>query len=116
MKIYFARPKNLYGTEQDERDFATISSLGFEIVDPNNPELRQKYKDVGMDAYLSCVESCNALCFRATPFGKITAGVFKEIQKAIELGIPVFELPSILESRAMSVNDTRSYLGLIGNR
>jgi hypothetical protein len=116
MKIYYARPINLYNTPQDERDIKTLEGLGFETLNPNKAALQERYKTEGMDVFLQAVTECDAIAFRAFPDLTISAGVKKEIDKAIELGKPVIELPTITSSRVLSVDDTREYLKLIGNR
>lgn len=116
MKIYYARPINLYNTPQDERDIQLMQSLGFEVVNPNKEELQIRYKTEGMDVFLQAVQDCDALAFRAFPDLKISAGVMKEIDKAIELEKPVFELPTITSRRVLTVEDTRNYLKYLGAR
>lgn len=115
-KIYFARLINLYKTPQDQRDIATLEALGFEVVNPDKEELSLRYKTEGMDVFLQAVSDCQALAFRSTVNMGITAGVVKEIQKAQELGLPVFELPTLFSNRFLSVEDTRAYLAYSGIR
>jgi len=116
MKAYYARPINLYNSEQDKRDIKLIQDLGFELVNPNKEELQQRYKQEGMDVFLQAVAECGVILFRSFPDLKISAGVKKEIDKAIELGLPVVELPTVIESRILSVDDTRNYLKYLGYR
>lgn len=115
-KIYFARPINLYKTPQDQRDIQTLELLGFEIVNPDKEELSMRYQKEGMNVFLQAVADCQALAFRSTTNMGITAGVVAEIQKAQELGLPVFELPTLFSNRFLSVEDTRLYLQLSGHR
>lgn len=114
MKCYFARPINLYGTPQDERDIALIKSLGFEMLNPNKEEVDRDYKARGMIVYEELVRQCDALCFRACPDGSITAGVAKEIAAAE--GKPIFELPCGIHRRTLTVEATREYLRNCGER
>jgi hypothetical protein len=116
MKIYFARPINLYKTPQDERDLQLLTQLGFDIVNPDKAELAKRYQEEGMDVFLQAVKDCDMVAFRACPDLKITAGVYKEIMQAVELKKPVIELPTLISTRVMSVEDTRAYLTYIGNR
>jgi hypothetical protein len=116
LKIYYARPLNLYNTPQDKRDIELMQGLGFEVINPNKEELAQRYKTEGMDVFLQAVTECDALALRAMPDMTITAGVKKEIDKAAELGKAVIELPTITSKRVLSVEDTREYLRLIGAR
>lgn len=116
MKIYYARPINLYNTPQDQRDLRLMEALGFEVVNPNKEELQKRYQTEGMNVFLKAVSDCNALAFRAFPDMSISAGVVKEIAKADELNLPVFELPTITSNRILSVDDTRNWLKLLGAR
>lgn len=115
--IYFARSISLYGSEQDKRDIQTLKSLGFDVIDLAADEaLQREYKGRGMEAFLERVKWCSALAFRANPDGTIGAGVWDEIQAALEVGLDVIELPNLMSRRALSVGDTREYLRLVGQR
>lgn len=116
MKIYYARPISLYNTKQEDRDLLLLTQLSLQVVNPNKEELQQRYKSEGMDVFTAAVKDCDALAFRAFQDGKISAGVKKEIDAAIELGKPVIELPTITSRRVLSVDDTRQYLILLGHR
>jgi len=69
-----------------------------------------------MDVFTAAVKDCDALAFRSFQDGRISAGVKKEIDAAIELGKPVIELPTITSTRILSIDDTREYLKLLGHR
>lgn len=114
MKVYHARPISLYGTLQDLRDGLTLRKLGFTVVDPASDEYQERYKSEGMDVFIKLVSTCDALAFRAFPDGTIGAGIMKEIHAAQIHGMEIIELPSILSRRALSVEDTREYLRLMG--
>lgn len=116
MKIYYARPINLYNSELERRDMVHLFRLGFEVINPNKEELQKRYKKEGMDVFLEAVKECDALAFRSFPDLSIGAGVQKEIDKAIELNIPVIELPTFTSKRMLSVEDTRAYLQYLGFR
>lgn len=112
MKVYFARPISAYGNLQDQRDLQLLNDLGFEVVNPNKKALEKEYKSRGIDTYLDLVVECDLVVFRSFVDGNISAGVYKEIT----CGVPVLELPNITSRRALSVEDTREYLKLLGNR
>lgn len=116
MKIYYARPISLYNTKQEERDISMLESLGFEVVNPNKEELQKRYEKEGMDVFLTAINDCQALAFRAFVDCRISQGVWKELQRAIEQEKPVIELPSLLSIRELNVGDTREYLKLLGHR
>jgi hypothetical protein len=56
------------------------------------------------------------LAFRALPDGTIPSGVAQEIKWAGEAGIPVIELPSAVNRRTLTLDQTREYLKEIGQR
>jgi hypothetical protein len=111
MKVYFARPVSQYGNKQDERDLEMLKELGFKVVNPNKEALAKEYQNRGMDTYLDLVVECDLVVFRSFVDGKISAGVWKEIN----CGVPVLELPT-LPGRELSVETTREYLTLLGQR
>lgn len=112
MKVYFARPISAYGNLQDQRDLQLLEDLGFTVINPNKECLEGEYKARGMQTYLDLVVECDLVIFRSFPDGKISAGVYKEIT----CGVPALELPGLLSSRELSVEDTREYLKLLGIR
>lgn len=116
MKIYFARPISNYKTPQDERDLSDLKKLGFEVLNPDKETLSKRYEKEGMSAFIEAVNECDALAFRASTGMKITAGVAKEINAALDEGKPVIELPTIYSDRVMSVDDTRAFLRYSGKR
>lgn len=116
MKIYYARPISLYNTKQEKRDLLLLTQFSLDIVNPNKEELQLRYEREGMDVFTAAVKDCDALAFRSFQDGRISAGVKKEIDAAIELGKPVIELPTITSTRILSIDDTREYLKLLGHR
>ncbi len=116
MKVYYAHCTHLYGTEQERRDIATLEAMGFEVVNPNSKGGEDKYKEDGINAFRSFVQSCDILAFRACPDTRITSGVFKETCWAMDVDMPVIELPSNFLSRGMSIGETRQYLRECGAR
>lgn len=117
MKIYYAHFIGIYNTKQEERDLQLLKTIfeDAQIVNPNNPENEQLYKEKGMDLFFKMIEDCSLLIFRGTISGKIPAGVLKEINYAKEKGIPVLEIPSFI-NREMSVDETRLTLIELGIR
>lgn len=115
MKVYYARSIGIYNTKQGERDMALLRALGFEVVDPNRHEHDIGYKAEGMAYFERLVQTCDALAFRANPDGSINAGVMKEIQTAQDR-IPVFELPSGIFRRGLTVDQTKALLREQGAR
>lgn len=113
---YYARPINIYGSKQDQRDIATITRCGFDPVDITAEDIQEKYASEGMSCFLEVVRGCDILFFRALPDGSIPAGVAKEIDEAQCQGIPVVELPSAISRRYLNVEQTRVYLQEVGFR
>lgn len=133
MKIYYSHCMAIYDTPQEERDIEYLKRFGFEIVNPNTPEIneqvsdfRAKYPEVYgakttsqeiMDSiFLPMLQGCDGLVFRSLPDGSIPAGVALEIQTAKDAGMPILELPSSTLRRTLTVEETRSYLQEIGQR
>lgn len=119
MKIYYAHPISMYGTDQEKRDIQTIEKLfpGSFIYNPGNDDSSSDgYKTKGMQYFYDIVEKCNLLIFRSFVDGKIGAGVWGEIEHSLSCSIPVLELPLLLRNRVLSVDDTREYLKLCGKR
>jgi len=118
LSIYYAHPVDLYNTPQEIRDLDLIDNLfgdNYKVINPNSPKDEDAYKAQGMEYFLNIVSGTNLLIFRGYPTGKIPAGVYKEIVRAIECGIPVLELPGLVD-RVLSVEDTRQFMREIGTR
>lgn len=130
-KVYYAHSMHLYSTAQETRDIVLLEGLGFEVVNPDAEKHRRMVEsikdshhragipDAGsaiMTYFEGVVYDCHVLAFRGYTSGKIPAGVWKEIQAAIIKGKPVIELPVILPSRKLSVEETRAILHYEGQR
>jgi hypothetical protein len=116
MKAYYAHCKAIYGTPQERRDVAQIQQLGFEVVNPAEAEWDALWKERGMEAKQDFAIMCDVIIFRALPDGRIPQGVFKEIREFQLRGKPVFELPSMIVSRELSLQATRDYMAEVGQR
>jgi len=128
--VYYAHCQSIYGTPQEDRDVALLESLGFYVENPSNPRTQEYFKGLKkkseedpkfpksyyMRFFFELIEKCHALAFRALPDGLIPLGIYKEIEKAKTMGIPVFELPSSIIRRQMSLETTREYLAEVGQR
>lgn len=123
MTVYYAHCLAIYNTPQEKRDLETIKSLGWEVFDPNSESVQEwvkALKSSGQDDYMHIfkgfVEECDAVVFRGLPDGSIPAGVAKEVNWALEYKVPVLELPSSIQRRIISVEETREYLHEVGQR
>lgn len=113
-RAYFARPINIYGSNQEKRDIELISSMGFSVAEITDSATQEKYKTRGMQVFLDMIKEREALFFRALPDCSIPAGVLLEVKQAISLDIPVLEIPSAITRRGLSVDETREYLRQVG--
>ena len=131
MKVYYAHCQTIYGTKQEQRDMEMLKALGFEIVNPSDPEHADVVKKIKsnpancieriasvmvMEYFVKLVDSCDAVAFRALPDGAIPAGVMQEIEQARGSGKLVIELPSCILRRGLTVEQTREYLAESGQR
>lgn len=129
MKIYYAHSLHLYNSAQEGRDIRTLTLLGFDVVNPSDrihvdkcKEIRAQYEnyDEGsvkiMEYFMTVVDSCDAVGFRAHIDGKIPSGVGQEVLRALKDGKPIIELPSLINSKFLEKGETRQYLELNGQR
>jgi hypothetical protein len=112
--IYYAHPISLYNTRVERQDTALLEELGFCVVNPNHPTHAEGYVNKGMEYFKDIVGNCDALAFRAFPDGSIPAGVAKEIKWAREVTDIIFELPTGVIRRSLSVEVTREMLKELG--
>jgi hypothetical protein len=122
MKVYYAHCQAIYNTVQEQRDMDMLHKLGFEVVNPSDKAhiaevinlktlFDQQQASLKIMAYFTkIVIECDALAFRAMPDGSIGAGVFEEISVMQRIGKPIFELPSGILLRRLSIEQTREYL------
>jgi len=116
MKIYYAHCTSIFDTPREKRDIELLESLGFEVFNPNVPDLDKAHNEHGIEYFRELIQGCDALAFGALPDGKIPAGVYKEIMWAVDVNLPVVELPHSLLQRGLSVDATREYLHDVGQR
>lgn len=124
MKVYYAHSMHLYNTIQEKRDINTLEGLGFEVFNPNSGTIQEeveKYKlEFGdastMEYFKVLIQNCEIFAFRAHPDGKIPSGVGYELKYAINSTKIIIELPSLISMRNLSLEDTREYLKLLGQR
>lgn len=123
MKAYYAHCMAIYNTKQEERDLLTLTDLGFDVLNPNTPEVSQgikAYKEQHPSDYMSyfknLVEQCPVFVFRALPDGKIPSGVAKELEWAQQMNKFIIELPSAVSQRTLTHAETIEYLKEIGQR
>jgi hypothetical protein len=102
-----------------------LEDMGFEVVNPNTEDTQkgiEEFKkkngdDRTMEYFDSIIDTCDGLAFRSHPDLKIPSGVAYEVGYARRSLIKfIIELPTLTEGRILSVNDTREYLRLNGQR
>lgn len=108
LRCYYAHPMSLYNTPQEQRDIILLESLGFEVLNPN----RAEYIGFDLDEFCDLANSCDVLAFRALADGSITSGVYEELREHPR----VFELPSALSRRRLTVEQTLAALAESGQR
>lgn len=121
MRIYLAHPISDYGTPRQADAVAQLEARGFEVVNPDAPEHQEGYRQRGMDYFTNLVRGCGALAFLRFPGGSIGAGVAKEIQTALDMRLPVYDMDRgfadflgfALQS-VLSVGQTRSKIKATG--
>jgi hypothetical protein len=81
MRVYYAHPRLLYGTEQEVKDLELLARLfpTHEIINPNQPEHIEQGKTKGLEYFLDLSKTCDILVFRAIGGGMITHGTFMEL-------------------------------------
>ena len=87
MKIYYAHPICFYESEIEKKQLTIIRSKfkDAEIINPAN------YPSSSMDFYFSLVEKSEKIIFSCL-LGKITSGVGKEVNYALNKGKEVYML------------------------
>lgn len=117
MKLaYYAHPITDYGTELEKRVLRHLEKCGFMVINPNNPITDLEYKlakttggfDRAMAVFYDLINRCDVVAF--TPFhdGMISSGVKLELEYALNLGLPVLEVPlqHLTKARYLSYEDT----------
>lgn len=123
LKCYYAHTMLSYGSTIEARDIETLETLGFEVVNPNTPEIAgevavyvsQHGPSRVMEFFDQIVKQCDLLAFRSVPNGDILSGIASEINSAIFYNIPVIELPCSLEARMLDYPKTKQFLIEVGH-
>lgn len=127
MTVYYAHSMHLYNTFQEKRDLELLHSLGFEVLNPNSDKNQKGYEQYKnhksgrflidpMGYFTDLVDKCDVTAFRSHVDLKIPSGVMYEVDHAIKIGKPVFELPTLTKSRKLTLEETREYLNYNGQR
>lgn len=120
---YYAHTMLSYNSTIEKQDIELLESLGFNVFNPNQPiyskgclEYSKKYgKDKVMEYFKTLIkENCDLVAFRGNPGGSILSGISAELEAALELNLPIIEIPCSLKSRMMDYPSTKQYLTEIG--
>ena len=91
-RIYYAHAMCLYGGPEELQDLARIrKKFRGRVVNPAAYDGHPGKVQDGVKFCLRLVEDCDAVVFSRL-LDKITAGVGKEVNHALKVGKPVFEL------------------------
>jgi len=116
MIIYYAHCIDTYNSDVENNDIAMLESIAL-VYNPNSAEDERRYREDGMRHFLRAVRGCDALAFRPAKNGRITAGMWKEIQEARKNGLPVFQIYEVGDcGHPMTVDETRKHLEDVGLR
>lgn len=108
---YYARPVTDFKTNLDKSRVKTLEDLGYDVIEITDHDTQEAYKRHGMEWFGKLInEFADVLFFSAFTNNAIGAGVAKEIAYAKAKGIPVFEFPTEIDQRVLSVSDTRAML------
>ena len=118
-KVYYAHSVGSYDSVQESRDIALLESLGFEVINPNRPEVQiefnsykedHSYNDAFYKVFGKMVIECDLIAIRAQYGGLIGAGVVKEIEYAEAAGLTVIAMPTAIYKRVATPEQTRAYV------
>lgn len=92
-KVYYAHAMCLYGQPEEAQELARIRLrfCGGKIVNPAEYNGHPEKVQDGVKFCLKLVARCGVIVFSRL-LGKVTAGVGKEVNHALSIGKPVFEL------------------------
>lgn len=118
LKCYYAHSLITYNSEIEVEDVELLNELGFQVINPNTPELQEECQeniylennDSVMEFFENVISNCNVLAFRSFRDGRIDSKVAAEIDAAYRSELPVIELPQNPESRYLSYNNSKPYL------
>lgn len=124
---YFAHPVSDYGTGFEAKVIQALHSLGFDLVNPNEPHHQEGYAEEGMDYFHNHVlPHCTACIFAPFPGGLVGSGVAQEIEHFLDrhqqvlevgrdpgIGTYLLNCVSLPESRILTRDETRGVLRML---
>lgn len=123
LKCYYAHTMTSYGSTIEDQDVKLLQTLGFEVINPNQEHYQlgcQQYAaEHGahkiMDYFTNIVVQCDVIAFRSLPTGQLLSGVSAEVEAALDINLPIIELPCSLRTRMMDYPETKQYLIELGH-
>lgn len=117
-RVYYAHPISMYGTQEEMREISLIEEKFRDVIVVNPAIFEQVPKgDDIMEFYFNLVRDCETVVFKRL-LGKVSAGVGKEVNFALQTGKAVYELNKGQFSQVtqvvepISVEETRRLLAL----
>ena len=125
-KAYYAHCMLSYGSTIEQEDIKLIKRLGFQVVNPNSQEIKDRFakfkkqvpeKEREMEFFCRVVSECDLVVFRSLPDGTIPSGVGAELTAAYDENIPVIEIAGmfLIGKRMLDYPQTKQYLTEIGH-
>ena len=115
--VYYAHCMDIYNTQQEKRDIETLANLGLIVVNPNSKQVQAQYNsNPDFELFVNLVRHCDLFAFRGLMGGIVPSGVGKELEAARGLNKPIIELPSYVNRKFLTVEETREYLHENGQR
>ena len=123
LKCYYAHTMLSYNSTIEKQDVELLETLGFEVINPNQPKHQIGCKEYAakhgwdkvMDYFKKVIEEeCDMVAFRSLPDGQILSGVAAEVQHAVSINYPVIELPCSINKRSQEYLETKQYLTEVG--
>ena len=120
LKCYYAHTMISYGSTIEAQDVTVLKFLGFEVINPNSPEIKKglneylQVRSKTMDYFCDIIHDCDLVVFRALPDGTILSGIAAEVQYASDQNIPIIEIPCSLKKRMQEYPETKQYLTELG--
>lgn len=95
---YFAHQVSDYDTVRERDAIRVIKTMGWRIVNPNEPSHQQAYLTEGMTHFTDIVVNQDVLVFMQNKWGEIGVGVAMEMFAAHNAGIPLFEVDPVMDT------------------
>ena len=123
LKCYYAHTMVSYNSTIEQKDVELLNCLGFDVINHNTQEHRDELnayilkngKSNVMQYFTEIVKNCDIVAFRSNPDGSILSGVGAELKTALNLNIPIIEMPNFSCRKFMNYSETKDYLIELGH-